>query len=82
MLNHEQQSLTTTSISITKSKIEETIKKLRPYFLYGTKEKLDEVRDILPYYVEPIELPECFFNEDMMDKLILIERHKIGIWEP
>ena len=82
MLNHEQQSQTTTSISITKSKIEETIKKLRPYLLYGTKENLDEVRNILPYYVEPIELPECFFNEDMMDKLILIERHKIGIWEP
>lgn len=82
MLNHEQQFQTTTAISITKSKIEETMKKLRPYLLYGTKENLDEVRDILPYYVEPIELPECFFNEDMMDKLVLIERHKIGIWEP
>ena len=82
MLNHEQQSQTTTSGLITKSKIEEMMKKLRPYLLYGTKENLDKVRDILPYYVEPIELPECFFNEDMMDKLILIERHEIGIWKP
>ena len=57
---------------ITKDDIEKVINKLRPYKLYGTKENLDKVRDLLPYYVEPIELPECFFNEDMMDKLILI----------
>lgn len=58
---------------ITKDDIQKAINKLRPYKLYGTKENLDKVRDLLPYYVEPIELPECFFNEDMMDKLILIE---------
>ena len=39
----------------------------------GAKENLDKVRDLLLYYVEPIEFPECFFNEDMMDKLILID---------
>ena len=58
---------------ITKDDIQKTINKLRPYKLYGTKENLDKVRDLLPYYVEPIEFPECFFNEDMMDKLILID---------
>lgn len=57
---------------ITKDDIQKAIDKLRPYKLYGTKENLDKVRDLLPYYVEPIEFPECFFNEDMMDKLILI----------
>lgn len=58
---------------ITKDDIQKTINKLRHYKLYGTKENLDKVRDLLPYYVEPIEFPECFFNEDMMDKLILID---------
>ena len=47
---------------ITKDDIQKTINKLRPYKLYGTKENLDKVRDLLPYYVEPIEFPECFFN--------------------
>ena len=50
-----------------------TINKLRPYKLYGTKENIDKVRDLLPYYIEPIELQKCFFNEDMMDRLILID---------
>ena len=58
---------------ITKDDIQKTINKLRPFKLYGTKENLDKVKDLLPYYVEPIELPECFFNEDIMDKLILID---------
>ena len=53
--------------------IQKTINKLRPYKLYGTKENIDKVRDLLPYYIEQIELPEYFFNEDMMDKLILID---------
>lgn len=56
---------------ITKDDIQKAINKLRPYKLYGTKENLDKVRGLLPYYVELIEFPECFFNEDMMDKLIL-----------
>lgn len=58
---------------ITKDDIQKAINKLRPYKLYGTKENLDKVRDLLPYYVEPIEFPKCFFNEDMMNKLILID---------
>lgn len=58
---------------ITKDDIQKTINKLRPYKLYGTKENLDKVRDLLPYYVEPIEFPKCFFNEDLMDKLILMD---------
>ena len=57
---------------ITKDDIQKTINKLRPYKLYGIKENIDKVRDFLPYCVEPIELPEYFFGEDMMDKLILI----------
>ena len=58
---------------ITKDDIQKTINKLRSYKLYGTKENIDKVRDLLPYYVEPIELPEYFFNEDMMDKFVLID---------
>lgn len=64
----------TLSTSIAKDELLKTLDKLRPYKLYGTKENLDKVRDILPYSVEPIELPECFFNEDMMDKFILVDR--------
>lgn len=63
---------------ITKADIQKTINKLRPYKLYGTKENIDQVRDLLPYYIEPIELPECFFNEDMMDKLVLINTEEVG----
>lgn len=67
---------------ITKDDIQTAINKLRPYKLYGTKENLDKVRDLLLYYVEPIELPECFFNEDMMDKLILTEvENVLGTWK-
>lgn len=70
----------TISTTITKDNIRKTIDKLRPYKLYGTKENLDKVRDLLPYYVEPIELPECFFNKDMMDKLILINKERINAY--
>lgn len=79
----EDKTLLTTSLatSITKDELLKALDKLRPYKLYGTKENLDKVRDILPYSVEPIEFPECFFNEDMMDKLILIEP-QIGYWQP
>lgn len=62
----------TISTTITEADIRKAIDKLCPYKLCGTKEILDKVRDLLPYNVEPIELPECFFNEDMIDKLILI----------
>lgn len=60
-------------MAITKDDIQKVINKVRPYKLYGTKENLDKVRDLLPYYVEPIELPECFINEYTMDKLFLID---------
>lgn len=62
----------TITTTITKNDIRKAIDKLCPYKLFGTKENLDRVRDLLPYNVEPIELPESFFNEDMMDKLILV----------
>lgn len=72
----EDKTLLTTSLatSITKDELLKALDKLRPYKLYGTKENLDKVRDILPYSVEPIEFPDCFFNEDMMDKFILIDK--------
>lgn len=70
----------TISTTITKDNIRKAIDKLRPYKLCGTKENLDKVRDLLPYHVEPIELPECFFNKDMMDKLILVNTEDY-IWQ-
>ena len=72
----EDKTLLTTSLatSITKDELLKALDKLRPYKLYGTKENLDKVRDILPYSVEPIEFPDCFFNEDMMDKFIFVDR--------
>lgn len=72
--------LTTTSIKISKDNIQKVLNELRPYKLYGTKENLDMIRELLPYYVEPIEFPECFFNEEMMDKLILVDAN-IGVWK-
>ena len=82
MDDHKEQLIkpTTTSIIISEDSIQKVLNKLRPYKLYGTKENLDMIRELLPYYVEPIEFPKCFFNEEMMDKFILIDTNT-DVWK-
>ncbi len=54
-------------MEITKQGIRNVIDKLRPYKLYGSSEQIEQVRDILPVNVEPIEVPKGYLpREDMM----------------
>ena len=82
MDDHKEQLIksTTTSTIISEDSIRKTFNKLRPCKLYGTKKNLDRIRELLPYYVEPIEFPECFFNEEMMDKFILVDT-STDVWK-
>lgn len=51
--------------------IRNVIDKLMPYKLYGSREQIEQVRDILPAYVEPIEVPKGYLPRG--DMMILVD---------
>jgi hypothetical protein len=58
-------------MEITTESIRKAIDKLIPYKLYGSKEQIEQVREILPVNVEAIEVPEGYLPDK--DKMILID---------
>lgn len=64
-------------MEITIQDIRKAIDKLRPYKLYGSKEQIEKVRDILPANVEPIELPNGYIPRD--DEMILVDIRELEI---
>lgn len=47
-------------------------------FLYGLQKELDVVKDILPYYIHPVVIPDNFnFDKKFDGKLYLMPEYKI-----
>lgn len=67
-------------MEITYNNIKSAINRLKPYKLYGRKEQIENIRDMLPEYVEAIEVPEGYLPD--REKMILIderESYPVGI---
>ena len=58
-------------MEITLRDINRVIDKLKPYKLYGNKAQIEQVRDMLPVYVEAIEVPDGYLPDK--DKMILVD---------
>lgn len=69
--------LTKSKTQLTKEQFLQAIQKIEDdlydYNLYGIKENLDSVRDILPDNVKPIEIPKDFLLNE--SELYLINRY-------
>lgn len=58
-------------MAITEKDIRIEIDKLKPYKLYGYKEQIKRVEDIIPGDVELIEVPKGYLPDN--DKMILVD---------
>lgn len=58
-------------MEITIADIRNAINRLKPYKLYGSKEHIEQVKDIIPTNVEPIELPKGYIPKE--DEMILVD---------
>ena len=64
-------------MEITRQGIRKALDRLKPYKIYGSKEQIDQVRDILPVNVEAIEVPDGYLPDK--EKMILVDISKISI---
>lgn len=66
-------------MDITLQNIRKALDKLKPYKLYGSKEQIEQVREILPVNVEAIEVTDGYLPDK--DKMILVDMRNVSMFE-